>query len=176
MKRNTYRIPLGFLAAAVFLLRADPTAVSYFSGACLMVFGEAIRFISSGTLVKFEGVTRDGIYAYTRNPLYLGSFFIGLGACIMGRDPIFTVFFLIVYPLVYYRIIRREEQYLVKRYGHEYELYLDEVSRVIPRRIDLRAVLTDTAPFLAMKNREYLTVLGIAAVWAVLAVIMVFFR
>ena len=172
MKRNTYRIPLGFLAGAVYIIRAEPSFGSFLLGAVFMVFGEFIRFVSAGTLIKFEGVTRNGIYAYIRNPLYIGSFFIGAGACIIGRDPMFIVLFLIGYPLVYARTIKREERYLKGRYGDDYECYLCEVPGIIPKSFNLREVLSETAPFLAMKNREYLTLLGIAVVWMVMAVKM----
>ncbi len=172
MKRNTYRIPLGFLAGAVYIIRAEPSFGSFLVGAAFMVFGEFIRFVSAGTLIKFEGVTRNGIYAYIRNPLYIGSFFIGTGACIMGRDMVFIVLFLIVYPLVYARTIKREERYLKGRYGEDYERYICEVPGIIPKRFNLREILSETAPFLAMKNREYLTLWGITAVWVIMAMKM----
>jgi len=174
MKRNTYRIPFGFLAGAIYIIRARPSFASFLCGVVVMLFGECIRFVSSGTLIKFEGVTRNGIYAYVRNPLYIGSFFIGTGACIMGRDPVFAVLFLVAYPLIYYRIIRREEGYLVRRYGDDYRRYLREVPGIVPRGFSLREVLGETAPFLAMKNREYLTVTGIIAVWGIMALKMGF--
>jgi len=175
LKRNTYRIPLGFLAGAVFLARAEPTAASFLAGALLMVLGETIRFVSAGTLIKFEGVTRRGIYAYVRNPLYVGSFLLGAGACVMGRDVPFAVGFLVAYPLVYRRLIRREEAYLVRRYGEEYARYRDDVPSVFPASLDLGKVFGESAPFLAVKNREYRAVFGMAAVWIILLVKMRYF-
>lgn len=172
MKKNTYRIPLGFIAGAVFLWRAHPDLRMFLVGAALMAFGEAIRFISAGTLVKFEGVTREGIYAFLRNPLYTGSFFIGLGACIMGRDLWFTAFFLVAYPVVYYRIIRREEEWLIGRYGDDYRNYLAEVPRIFPRKFPTSAIFTSTAPFLAVKNRELKTVAGVLFIWLFMALKM----
>ena len=163
--RKSYRIPLGFLIGFVYLWRADPSVIFFLFGATLMVLGECLRFVSAGTLIKFEGVTRNGIYAYTRNPLYIGSFFIGTGACIIGRDPIFTILFLLSFPLVYSSVIKREENYLIGRYGEEYLRYIEEVPRLIPSRFNLREVLRETSPFLAVKNREYLTVSGILFLW-----------
>ncbi len=172
--RKSYRIPLGFLVGFLYTWRADPSTVSFLIGAALMVLGECIRFVSSGTLIKFEGVINNGIYAYTRNPLYIGSFFIGMGACIMGRDMIFTMLFLILYLLIYARVIRREESYLINRYGDEYLHYLHKVPRILPRRFKLREVLGETEPFLAVKNREHLTIVGTAVVWAIMAFKMIF--
>lgn len=169
MKRNTYRIPIGFLAAALFLLRAEPTIKSLTFGALIMATGEIIRFISAGTLIKFEGVTRRGIYAFSRNPLYLGSFLIGLGACVAGHDTIFTLVFIVAYPLIYIRLIKREEAYLIGRYGAPYELYLKEVPRLVPNRFSFKRAFGEQAAFLAIKNREYKTIFGVIAIWAVLA-------
>ena len=87
----------------------------------------------------------------------------------MGRDPVFTILFLVLYPIVYAQVIRREEAYLVDRYGDEYRAYLREVPRIIPRRFNLGEVLRETSPFLAVKNRELPAILGLAAVLAIMA-------
>jgi protein-S-isoprenylcysteine O-methyltransferase Ste14 len=170
--RKTPRIIIGFVVALLFIWRARPTSPSFALGALIMVLGECVRFVSAGTLIKFEGVTRSGIYSFTRNPLYIGSFIIGLGACVMGRDLVFTGLFLLLFPIVYSRVIKREEAYLVGRYGEEYEAYLREVPRILPRRFDLAGALRETSPFLAVKNRELPAILGLMAVLGVMAVKM----
>ena len=172
MKHRSHRITLGFAAGALLLWRAQPTLLTFLAGIVLMTAGATVRFLSAGTLVKFEGVTDTGIYAHTRNPLYAGSFLIGLGACIMGGDPLFLGAFLVVFPLYYWRVIRREERYLDRRYGDAYQRYVAAVPRIVPRRFDLHTVFEHSAPFLAVKNRELKTVWGILAVWALLAVKM----
>jgi hypothetical protein len=151
---KTLRIPIGFLAAALFLWRAHPTPRGFAIGALIMILGEVIRFISAGTLIKFEGVTRTGIYSFTRNPLYIGSFLLGLGACIMGRDPVFAAIFLALFPFLYFRVIRREEAWLTGRYGEDYTAYLRKVPRLFPRRFDLGEALRETSPFHAVKNPD----------------------
>lgn len=168
--KKAIRIPIGFLAAFLFLWRAQPTPRSFVIGALIMALGEAIRFVSAGTLIKFEGVTRTGVYGFTRNPLYIGSFCLGLGACIMGRDLLFAALFVTLFPLLYIRVIRREEAWLVGRYGDDYVAYLREVPRLFPRRFDLGEALRETSPFLAVKNRELRAVLGLAVVLAAMAV------
>jgi protein-S-isoprenylcysteine O-methyltransferase Ste14 len=170
--RRTPRIIIGFAAALLFIWRAHPSPSSYVIGMVLMAAGECIRFVSAGTLIKFEGVTRAGVYAFTRNPLYIGSFVIGLGACVMGRDPVFAVLFLVLFPLVYASVIRREERYLIGRYGDDYVAYLREVPRLFPRKFDLAGVLRESSPFLAVKNRELHAILGLLAVLAFMAVKM----
>lgn len=167
--KNTLRIPIGFLAGLFFLWSADPTPRSFVFGTLLMLSGEVIRFVSAGTLIKFEGVTRNGIYGFVRNPLYLGSFIIGAGACLTGRNIPFTLMFLVFFPMIYLQVIRREEAWLTNRYGEPYIAYLREVPRIFPRRFDAKEIFRETSPFLAVKNRELRTVAGLAAVIAFMA-------
>lgn len=166
---NSLRIPIGFAAAAWFIGTADPTAASLGVGAVLMVLGEAIRFVSAGTLRKFEGVTRNGMYAYTRNPLYAGSLLIGAGACVMGRDPWFALVFAAGFAYLYSRVIFREEWYLRGRYGDEYRRYLAETPRIVPHRMNVGYVLRESSAALAIKNKEGKTLWGIAGIFAVMA-------
>ena len=165
-------MPIGFLAGFLFIWRAEPTVASYIAGLIIMILGETIRFVSSGTLKKFEGVTRNGMYRYTRNPLYIGSFILGTGACVIGQDILFSAIFFVFFILLYGRVILREEKYLVGRYGEDYVRYLAEVPRLIPRSLDLKYIFENTSPSLAIKNKEGKTLLGIAAVLIIMLVKM----
>ena len=169
---KVFRLQIGFLAVLLFIWRADPTTLSFIIGGCIMALGECVRFVSAGTLIKFEGVTRTGIYSCIRNPLYAGSFILGAGGCVMGRDPVFAALFLILFPLVYRGVIRGEETWLIGRYGDDYRRYLEEVPRIFPRRLDLREIFRETSPFLAVKNRELGAIGGMALVMAIMAVKM----
>ena len=80
----------------------------------------------------------------------------------MGRNLLFTVFFLILYLYVYSGVIRREERYLTKHCGEKYQSYIQDVPRIFPGRFNLREVLKETKLLLALKNLEHLTVSGIA--------------
>lgn len=172
--RKSLRMPIGFLAGILFIWRAEPSLMSFVIGTLLIFFGELIRFVSSGTLKKFEGVTRNGIYTYTRNPLYIGSFFLGIGACIISKDLLFSLVFFIFFILLYNRVMIREERYLVDRYGEDYKRYLEEVPRIFPRKLNLKYVFHETSPALAIKNKEGKTLWGIALV-LVIMIAKVFF-
>jgi len=168
--RKSLRIPIGFLAGILFIWRADPSPLMFSIGILMIFFGELIRFVSSGTLKKYDGVTQKGIYAYTRNPLYIGSFFLGAGACVMSNDWLFSAVFFSFFFLLYGRVILREEKYLVRRYGGDYVQYIAEVPRFLPRTINVKFVFQETSPALAFKNQEGKTLLGIALV----LIIMIF--
>lgn len=170
--KNSLRIPIGFLAGLLFIWRADPAPASFALGAALIALGEVIRFVGSGTIKKFEGVTSNGVYKYTRNPLYIGSFILGAGACVMSRDWLFSAMFFVFFILLYSRVIIREERYLVGRYGDDYVRYLAEVPRLIPRSFDIAYVLRETSPRRAIKNKEGKTLAGIAGLLAAMVVKM----
>ncbi len=170
--KRSYRIPLGFLLGFIYIWRANPTTESFLIGAAVMVFGEFIRFLSAGALMRYKKMTANGIYAFTRNPLYIGSFFIGTGACIVGRDIVFAVLFFIVYMLVYYRVIKREEKFLTVRYGEEYQRYLQEVPRIFPRRFNLKRAVSEMTLSMALRNGEHQTVMGVITVLVIMVVKM----
>ena len=172
--RKSLRVPIGFLAGILFIWRAEPSPISFFIGTLFIFWGELIRFISSGTLKKFEGVTRNGIYANTRNPLYFGSFIMGIGACIISKDVLFSVVFFTFFILLYSQVIIKEEKYLICRYGEEYVRYLKEVPRILPRNINIKYIFSETSPAQAIKNQEGKTLCGIALVLIITVVKMIY--
>src|SRR5687768_1547746 len=74
-----WRVPLGFVCAAVFLFFARPTPTALAAGAFVSVLGLAIRAWAAGHIRKNAQLATSGPYAFTRNPLYFGSFLLGLG-------------------------------------------------------------------------------------------------
>src|SRR3989442_13785310 len=84
-----WRVPLGFACAALFFLLARPRPLTLIVGAVIALPGLALRAWAVGCLRKNEALATDGPYAYTRNPLYLGSFLMGLGFTIAAVGLIF---------------------------------------------------------------------------------------
>ena len=73
------RVPLGFGFAVLFLVFAQPTLWSLVIGSGIAAIGVFIRAWASGHIRKAETLAVSGPYAYTRNPLYVGSFIMGVG-------------------------------------------------------------------------------------------------
>ena len=126
------RVALGFAAAVLFALLAEPTRASVFFGLWLALAGGALRTWASGTIVKNELLATEGPYAVVRNPLYLGSYLCGLGVALMGRHPWLTLGFALGFPLVYGALVRKEEKRMIVRYGDEFVVYAERVPRFIP--------------------------------------------
>ena len=103
-------------------------------GAGAAVTLPAIRgFRSAGTNVEpwkpSNALVTDGIFAWLRNPMYVGAtlFLIGL-AILLASDwmLVLTVVFTLV---MHYGVIRREERYLEVKFGDAYRRYKDVVPR-----------------------------------------------
>ena len=80
-----------------FVWLADPDHGSLLLGAGFAVPGLWIRGWSAGTIHKNQKVAMTGPYAFTRNPLYLGSLFIGLGVSLAGGQWGWPLLFLAFY-------------------------------------------------------------------------------
>ena len=80
------RVPLGFFFAALYLWLARPAFWSILCGSGVAILGLGIRALASGYVRKNEDLTTTGPYAYTRNPLYLGSIVIAGGFALAARS------------------------------------------------------------------------------------------
>src|SRR3712207_5529755 len=78
------RVPSGFAFAAIFLFFARPTVTTMLIGGATSLIGLAIRAWASGHIRKAEKLAISGPYAYTRNPLYLGSLLMAVGFTVAG--------------------------------------------------------------------------------------------
>src|SRR5258705_13759457 len=88
-----WRVPLGFACAAVFFLLAKPSPATLLVGASVSLLGLSIRAWAAGHIRKNQELATSGPYAYTRNPLYLGSFLLGLGFTIASGRWLVAILF-----------------------------------------------------------------------------------
>src|SRR5467141_1118288 len=128
-----WRVRLGYPLAIAVLYFSLPTPRSILVGALAGVIGLSVRAYAAGYLHKQEVLTVTGPYAYTRNPLYLGSAILALGAGIAMRSWI-SAFILIIYFAVFYSaVMRREAKELHLRHGASFEEYARTVPLFMPR-------------------------------------------
>lgn len=93
-----------------------------------------VYVIRGGRNKKFyaENLVQEGIYAHTRNPMYLGNLLIILGGAILYNAPLFYVTAIPFYFFAYYTITLAEEEYLSSHFGPEYDEYRRRVNRIFP--------------------------------------------
>jgi protein-S-isoprenylcysteine O-methyltransferase Ste14 len=177
------RVPLGFLTAAVFLVevaRSAPHPAAIAWSLALVLPGLALRAAASGTVKKNRELTVTGPYAYTRNPLYLGSALIAAGFALALLS--WPVALLVVggFAAIYAPVIALEERFLRATFAG-FDEYCRRVPRLIPRctaarfpdENDLpsrsadgsRAAETGFSFALYLKHREYNAAIGAALLY-----------
>jgi protein-S-isoprenylcysteine O-methyltransferase Ste14 len=168
-----WRVRLGYILAAVILWLARPTPGSILLGAGIGIVGLAIRACAAGFLHKQEVLTTSGPYAHTRNPLYLGSSFLAVGAAIASHSLVATALLLLYFALVYSLVMRREAMELRLKHGATFDAYAAAVPLFFPR-LSAAKPREPTESFSWQryrKNHEYQAVIGFGLLLIVLAVI-----
>lgn len=177
------RVPLGFLTAAVFLVEVarrppHPAAIAW--SLLLILPGLALRAAASGTVKKNQELTITGPYAYTRNPLYLGSTLIAAGFAMALLSWPVALLLAFGFAAIYIPVIASEERFLRDTFP-EFEGYCRAVPRFIPRltparlpaELGLPAVSQPVTPAptggfsfaLYLEHREYNSALGAALLY-----------
>ncbi len=120
--------------------------------------------------VSADELVQQGIFAHSRNPLYLGNLLGLIGLLIIHSSPAGYLVGLPFYLLAYGSIVCAEEEYLAHRFGEEYLRYCREVPRFLPRLTGLRATLTGMRfDWLRLLRKEYgTTFTGLTGILALL--------
>ena len=158
------RVPLGFVFAVLYFWLARPTWRFIAFGTILILPGLVIRALASGHVRKNEALATSGPYAYTRNPLYLGSLLIGVGFAVAARSWWVGVALVVMFFAIYVPVIRDEEAFL-RRTFPEFEEYARRVPRMFPHLATQSGSKDDPAKFsmdLYRKHREYNALIGSA--------------
>jgi len=141
-------------------------------GLALALLGLVVRGWSAGTIHKDRELTRGGPYAFTRNPLYVGSFFIGIGVSASGGHWIWPVAFLLFYGAVYTRTMAHEARLLTEVFGDAYREYAANVPVFVPRFTPWRPAESESPSGFRWsqyaRNREWEAALGATAAFAFL--------
>lgn len=166
-----FRTRAVWLIVLPFFVFADPTVPLLAIGGALAAAGLLVRGWSAGTIHKNEALTTTGPYAFTRNPLYVGSFLIGLGVALAGGHWIWPLVFVLFYGAVYRDTIAHEAARLTELFGDRYREYAANVPGFVPRVTPYR---TDAGGggFRWSQyrwNREWEAAVGVVAAFAVLA-------
>lgn len=168
------RVPMGFLFAVFFLFEARPTVVSLASSLLFVVPGLLLRAYASGYVRKNSALAVTGPYAYTRNPLYLGSAILAFGFAWASHSVLILLLLIVLFIGIYWPTILSEEEFLRSRFP-EFEFYAKSVPRFFPRFLPpmLPAKSPDSpaggfSRALYWEHREYNSFLGACAVYAIL--------
>jgi protein-S-isoprenylcysteine O-methyltransferase Ste14 len=162
------RVPLSFAFAILYFWLARPTIFSMLIGTAVVIPGLLLRALASGHVQKNEQLATTGPYAYTRNPLYLGSLILALGFALAARSWWIAAVLVVMYFAIYLPVIRGEEAFLRGRFL-EFDDYARQVPRLLPRLTALKNSGGAFSSDLYRKHHEYNATLGAMAMIAVLA-------
>jgi protein-S-isoprenylcysteine O-methyltransferase Ste14 len=170
------RVPLGFVVAIVFLIFARPVARTLLWSLPLVLAGLWLRGYAAGYVKKNAELTRTGPYAYTRNPLYLGSMSVAAGFAVAAGRWWLVVLLVGMFLLIYVPVILSEENFLRGEFAGFAE-YAQKVPRLLPRLTAARFAGPGGergrfAPERYRHHREYNACMGAAAIYAALALRM----
>ena len=153
------RVPLGFAFAIFYIWLARPSELSIVAGALLVIPGILLRAVASGHVQKNRELTTSGPYAYTRNPLYLGSLVLASGFAIAARSWWIAGMMLAIFFAIYVPVIAAEERFLRGTFP-DYADYAQQVPRLWPRLTPFGSQRGQFSGELYRKLREYNALLG----------------
>ena len=122
-------MPLPFLPGTL----AVPLGVPLVAVAIALFSYSVAKFRAAGTPVPARKPTtvivRTGPYRFSRNPIYLAFSVFQLGIAIWANSVWLLATLVGAVALIHYLVIRREEQYLERKFGAQYADYKASVRR-----------------------------------------------
>jgi protein-S-isoprenylcysteine O-methyltransferase Ste14 len=133
-------LPVPFLLVPL-LARGVMEPMNWIVGFVLIVLGEIIRLsgvAAAGTVTRRRSRTVQrlvtyGIFAWMRNPLYVGNFLIWMGFTVISGVLWFIPIAVVLFAIEYSLIVRYEEGVLESIFGQEYLKYKERTPRWFPR-------------------------------------------
>jgi len=171
-----WRVRAGYAVGILAFAMARPQMKSLLWGAAIAVFGLVVRGYAAGYLRKHQQLATSGPYAFTRNPLYLGSMFLAAGFCVASHSWISTVLLAAYLAIFYPMVIRREQTELERHYGSAFLEYASRVPAFWPRLTPATPPTTRFSWSLYLQNREYEATIGLAVAMAILFVRMMWVK
>jgi protein-S-isoprenylcysteine O-methyltransferase Ste14 len=146
--------PLVFLPLALCtppkVLLGDPL-VDLVLGAAVVCAGQGLRALVIGLAYIRRGgknrqiyaadLVQTGLFAHSRNPLYLGNLLIIAGLVLIHGGAWMYLVVLPFFVFVYVAIVAAEERYLAGHFGETYAEYCRRVPRFVPRLRGLRSTV-----------------------------------
>lgn len=167
-----WRVTLGFLCGVLFVVLARPRPVTLVAGGLVSLLGLALRAWAAGHIRKNSALATTGPYAHTRNPLYLGSFLLGLGFTIASGQLLLGLIFIALFLGIYLPVMRVEAATLSQLFEADYKHYAHAVPLFFPRLTPYKDEKNAGAKFdasLYLRYREYQAAIGLVIAWGLLA-------
>jgi len=119
------------------------------AGLALIVLGQSLRSLVIGLShiqrggrkkqIHAPALLEQGVFAHSRNPLYVGNILILTGIAIVHNGVWMYVALLPFFFFVYASMVAAEESYLRQQFGAQYARYCEHVPRFLPDLTGIRA-------------------------------------
>ena len=170
-KLLTYRWPLTIAVLILLLIMMKPRW--FWPGFFISMLGEALQIWCFAALNKKKELAARGPYAVVRNPMYIGRYFLILGAVAITGNFLLMLIFTILYYFYMVNRVEREETVLKEIFGSEYEDYCARTPRFIPAFNNLdREAISYFRWDLFFKNHAHLNLLAVLAGYLVVYFIL----
>lgn len=133
-----FAVPAILASASAARLRPGPMGVILFTGGLLMLVWCVVAFYRQGrgTLAPWSpprALVTEGIYALTRNPMYVAVVTMLLAWAVLFRSPVLALYAATIAIAFHLRVVLGEEPWLAKTYGAHWQQYKATVPRWLPR-------------------------------------------
>lgn len=127
---------VSFLFKEIYLQNEFFDNILDFIGVVIILKGTFTRMIARGYKKAHsdqgKSLVIEGPYVLTRNPMYLGSFLMGVGFVLVLWPWWSLPIFALLFYLRFNRQMVTEEEHLTKTFGDEYTAYCKKVPRLFP--------------------------------------------
>jgi protein-S-isoprenylcysteine O-methyltransferase Ste14 len=127
-------MPLGWIVRIDQTWRIGVGAIVAVIGALITIRGARVlahRGTNISPMLPTLAIATEGIFRWTRNPMYVGGTFLMIGiALIFALDWLL----LLLVPsvlILHFGVVMREERYLERKFGDEYRQYKASVPRYL---------------------------------------------
>jgi protein-S-isoprenylcysteine O-methyltransferase Ste14 len=169
---------IGFIAFVLIWFFSQPNSSSILISLPFIFIGLFFRFWASGFIGK-EGRSNEiaakalitqGSYRFTRNPLYIGNFFLTAGVLIGFHSPFYLIILILgLFLFEYSIIIHSEQDFLKKHFGNDYLNYSKMTGMIFPKSFSQTISATNNQKYL-FKNalREIQTVIILLLIYGLI--------
>jgi hypothetical protein len=153
-------------------------------GIVVVLGGQGCRFLAVGFTdnirrggkqkrIAAHALIRKGLFAHTRNPLYLGDLLIVCGFVLIANCPWWYLLVLPGFVGVYWAIVLAEEDFLRQKFGQDYVDYCQTVNRFVPKFTGLRQSLSGCSfDWKRVVRKEY----GIVCTWGTMILVLLIWQ
>ena len=124
------RYPIFLVLFIILIPQIKPSW--FLPGFIMSLLGELIQLWCFASLDKNKVLGVKGLYMFTRNPMYIGRFFLLLGCLILTGNIWVILIFTVLYYFYMVNRVKREEAKLRVVFGEAYEDYCRHVNQFVP--------------------------------------------